>query len=212
MSFKNLKTTKPELDSLKKKRSFSLRGENLLDLKRVQILKLLREYSKDYFDLRLKMRDHLLDDIKLLKKSYETIGIRKIKRIANSTKAFLKPEIKITYFHEMGIDVPRIELILPKKQFPTYSYSSTTLYIDILIKRLNEVLKIIMKLAESDYLLYHVAEENKKVKRRIDALDEIIIPRLTASIRTITEVLNDEEREEFIRMKNIKEFLDIEND
>ncbi|MHA1512287.1 MAG: V-type ATP synthase subunit D [Promethearchaeota archaeon] len=46
----------------------------------------------------------------------------------------------------------------------------------------------------------------------MDALDEIIIPRLTAGIRTITEVLNDEEREEFIRMKNIKEFLDIEND
>jgi len=35
---------------------------------------------------------------------------------------------------------------------------------------------------------------------------------LMTGIRTITEVLNDEEREEFIRMKNIKEFLDIEND
>ena len=212
MSFNNLKTTKPELDLLKKKRNFSLRGENLLELKRVQILKLLREYSKDYFGLRLKMRDHLLEDIKLLKKAYETIDIRKIKRVANFTKSYSKPEIKITYFHDMGLDVPRIELILPKKQFPTYSYSSTTLYIDILIKRLNEVLKVIMKLAEKDYLLYHVAEENKKVKRRIDALDEIIIPRLTQGIKTISEVLNDEEREEFIRMKNIKEFLDIENE
>ncbi len=212
MSFKNLKNTKPELDSLKKKRFFSLRGENLLDLKRMQILKLLREYSKDYFNLRLEMREHFLEDIKLLKKAYETIGIRKINRIANLTKTTLKPEIEITYIHSMGIDVPKIELILPKKQFPTYSYSSTTLYIDILIKKLREVLKIIMKLAESDYLLYHVAEENKKVTRRIDALDEIIIPRLSASILTITEILNDEEREEFIRMKNIKEFLDIENE
>ncbi len=212
MSFKNLKNTKPELDNLKKKRLFSLRGENLLDLKRVQILKLLREYSKDYFALRLEMRDHFLEDIKLLKSTYETIGIKKMNRIAKFTKTTLAPEIEITFVHEMGIDVPRIELILPKKQFPTYSYSSTTLYIDILIKRLNEVLKIIMKLAESDYLLYHVAEENKKVTRRIDALDEIIIPRLSASILTITEILNDEEREEFIRMKNIKEFLDIEND
>lgn len=211
MSFKNLKNTKPELDSLKKKRIFSIRGENLLDLKRVQILKLLREYSKDYFNLRLKMRDHLLEDIKLLKKTYETIDIRKINRIANFTKATLEPEIKITYIHEMGIDVPKIELILPKKQFPTYSYSSTKLSLDILIKRLNEVLVIIMKLAESDYLLYHVAEENKKVTRRIDALDEIIIPRLTAGILTITEVLNDEEREEYVRMKNIKEFLEIDN-
>ena len=212
MSFKNLKNTKPELDSLKKKKIFSLRGENLLDLKRMQILKLLREYSKDYFDLRLKMREHLLEEIKLLKKVYETIGIRKINRIANFTKTTLKPEIEITYIHSMGIDVPKIELILPKKQFPTYSYSSTTLYIDILIKGLKEVLKIIIKLAESDYLLYHVAEENKKVTRRIDALEEIIIPRLSASILTITEILNDEEREEFIRMKNIKEFLDIENE
>ena len=212
MSFKNLKNTKPELDSLKKKRTFSLRGENLLDLKRVQILKLLREYSKDYFDLRLKMREHLLEEIQLLKKVYETIDIRKINRIANFSKITLKPEIEITYIHSMGIDVPKIELIFPKKQFPTYSYSSTTLYIDILIKKLREVLKIIIKLAESDYLLYHVAEENKKVTRRIDALDEIIIPRLSASIQTITEILNDEEREEFIRMKNIKEFLDIENE
>ena len=212
MSFKNLKTTKPELDSLKQKKEFSLRGENLLDLKRVQILKLLREFSKDYFALRLEMRDHFLEDIKLLKSTYKTIGIRKINRIANLTKATSAPEIEITYIHEMGIDVPRIDLILPKKQFPVYSYSSTKLSLDILIKGLNEVLKIIMKLAESDYLLYHVAEENKKVTRRIDALDEIIIPRLTASIRTITEVLNDEEREEFIRMKNIKEFLDIEED
>jgi len=212
LSFKNLKTTKPELDSLKQKKEFSLRGENLLDLKRVQILKLLREFSKDYFALRLEMRDHFLEDIKLLKSTYKTIGIRKINRIANLTKATSAPEIEITYIHEMGIDVPRIDLILPKKQFPVYSYSSTKLSLDILIKGLNEVLKIIMKLAESDYLLYHVAEENKKVTRRIDALDEIIIPRLTASIRTITEVLNDEEREEFIRMKNIKEFLDIEED
>ena len=210
MSFKNLKNTKPELDSLKKKRLFSLRGENLLDLKRVQILKLVREYTKDYFALRLEMRDHFLEDIKLLKKTYETTEIRKIHRIANLTKTTFAPEIEIDFVHEMGIDVPRIKLILPKKQFPVYSYSSTKLSLDLLIKRLNEVLQITMKLAESDYLLYHVAEENKKVTRRIDALDEIIIPRLTAGILTITEILNDEEREEFIRMKNIKEFLDID--
>ena len=212
MSFKNLKNTKPELDSLKKKRLFSLRGEKLLDLKRAQILKLLRAYSKGYFDLRLKMREHLIEELNLLQKSFETIGIRKMKRIANFSKTTLEPEINITYIHEMGIDVPKIELILPKKQFPTYSYSSTTLALDMLIKGLNEVLVIIMKLAESDYLLYHVAEENKKVTRRIDALDEIIIPRLTKGILTITEILNDDEREEFIRMKKIKEFLEIEND
>ena len=212
MSFKNVKNTKPELESLKKKRNFSLRGENLLDLKRVQILKLLREYSKDYFDLRLEFREHFLEDIKLLKKTYETTGIRKIHRIANLTKTTFAPEIELDFVHEMGIDVPRIKLILPKKKFPVYSYSSTKLSLDLLIKRLNDILQIIIKLAESDYLLYHVAEENKKVTRRIDALDEIIIPRLTAGILTITEVLNDEEREEFIRMKNIKEFLDIDNE
>ena len=211
MSFKNLIPTKPELDHLKKKKTFSLRGEKLLDLKRAQILKILREYAKDYFDLRHEMRDHLLENIELLKKTYESMGMRKINRIANLSKTTLAPEITVTYIHEMGIDVPKIELILPKKQFPNYSYSSTNLSLDILIKRLNEVLKIIIKLAESDYLLYHVAEENKKLKRRIDALEEIIIPRLSVGIKTITELLNDEEREEFIRMKNIKNFLDIEN-
>ena len=62
-----------------------------------------------------------------------------------------------------------------------------------------------------DSLLYHVAEENEKVQRRIDALDEIIIPRLESIIRSIEEILGDEEREEFIRMKKIKENLENKN-
>ena len=211
MSFQNVKPTKPELNRVKKKKKFSVRGANLLEIKREQLLNLLRKYMNQYFELKTKMRNQLLEDIDLFEKTYETIGKAKISRIARLNEEMLNPEIKITYYHDMGVDIPKIELKLPEYQLPTYSYSDTNLYIDILISRLREIIFIIIKLGEMDSLLYHVAEENKKVQRRIDALDEIIIPRLESIIRSIEEILGDEEREEFIRMKKIKENLENKN-
>ena len=208
MSFQNIKPTKPELTRIKKKKNFSVRGENLLEIKREQLQNLLRKYMDKYFELKTKMRNHLLEDINLFEKTYETIGKSKISRIARLNEAMLNPEIEITYFHDMGVDIPKIKLNLPEYQLPTYSYSDTNLYIDILISRLREILFIIIKLGEMDSLLYHVATESKKVQRRIDALNEIIIPRLDGIISSIEEILSDEEREEFIRMKKIKENLE----
>ena len=49
---------------------------------------------------------------------------------------------------------------------------------------------------------------NLRIQHRIDALDDIIIPQLERSIYMIEDILGDEEREEFIRLKKIKEKLE----
>lgn len=210
MSFQNVKPTKPELDRLKKKRQFSIRGENLLEIKREQLLNTLKGILDKNFSIRSKMRSAILKDMDLLEQTYETIGKRKVDRISRLNEATLETSVEINYIHEMGIDVPKLELNLQEKPLPSYSYGDTSLHLDILIKRLKETLVTLVELAEVDSMMYRVAEDNKKIQRRIDALDDIIIPQLDGNIRAIEEILNDEEREEFIRMKKIKEFLEFD--
>jgi V/A-type H+/Na+-transporting ATPase subunit D len=210
MSFQNVKPTKPELNRLKKKLQFSIRGEGLLEIKREQLLNSLKKILNSYFEQRNEMQTNIMKDMAILERTYETIGKGKVERISRLNEATLKPSVEISYIHEMGVDIPKIELKIDEKPLPTYSITDTSLHLDILIKRLKKTLKSLVELAELDSKMYRVAEDNKKIQRRIDALDDIIIPELKGGIRTIEEILNDEEREEFIRMKKIKDFLEVD--
>ena len=71
---------------------------------------------------------------------------------------------------------------------------------------------MLIELGELDKQMYLIAANHKKINRRIDALEDIIIPKLDAEIKAIESILFDEEREEFIRLKKIKEILEIEEE
>ncbi|MHA1646505.1 MAG: V-type ATP synthase subunit D [Promethearchaeota archaeon] len=208
MSFQQVKPTKPELDRLKKKRDFTVHGQNLLEIKREQLLNTLRSTVDDYFKRRHDTRDFYIKTTRLLETTYETIGRRKILRISNLTSATHVSTVDISYIHEMGMDRAKTRLNMVVKQLPVYSFSDTSLHVDILINNLKTLLKELVYLAEMDNLMYRIANDNKKIQRRIDALSEIIIPDLNTSIHVIEEILEDEEREEFIRLKKIKEFIE----
>ncbi len=208
MSFQNVKPTKPELDRLKAKVGFTNRGKDLLKLKREQLITRLRSAGKEFFDFRKEISKEFLDAGFLLKKTYESIGKRTVARISHLHRATKPPKVDIIYRHEMGIDIPKIDIQFSEEKLPSYPYSNTSLYIDILIKNLYPVLKKLVKLAESSSLMYSLAEDYKKIQRRIDALDDIIIPKITSQIDAIEDILSDETQEEFIRMKKIKDYLE----
>ena len=65
-------------------------------------------------------------------------------------------------------------------------------------------------MAEFDYIVYHFAFNYQKIQRRINALRDVIIPQLENEIDYIDEILEDLEREEFIRLKKIKKKLEKE--
>ena len=164
----------------------------------------------DYFKKRHDTREFYINATKILEKTYETIGRRKILRISNLTSATQVPSVDISYLHEMGMDRAKTQLNMIVKQVPMYSFSDTSLHVDILINNLKTLLKELVVLAEMDNLMYRIANDNKKIQRRIDALSEIIIPDLNTSIHLIEDILEDEEREEFIRLKKIKEYIETQ--
>lgn len=156
------------------------------------------------------MRETLLANMELLKETYQFIGKEKVERISLYNLSKLDPKIELTYIHRGGIDLPEIKLKETHEYLPSYSFYDTALHIDILIKNLHESLKILVKLGELDKRMYRISENYKKINRRIDALEDLVIPKLNNDIRVIEDILSDGEREEFIRLKKIKEFLEIE--
>jgi V/A-type H+-transporting ATPase subunit D len=208
MSFMNVKPTRPELDMLKKKRNFYTKGEKLLEIKREQLLNSLKPVLVNYFKQRKILRDQILEDFRYLQGAYENIGKQKIVMISALNKLHFKTDIDVTFFTRIGVDVPKITLKLSEGKLPSYSFSDMPMHIDFLSQKLKQTLEDMLKLAEFDSLLYNLATNFKRIERRINALDDIILPKLDTAIFQIDEILEDMSQEEFIRMKKIKEHLE----
>ncbi|MHA1620097.1 MAG: V-type ATP synthase subunit D [Promethearchaeota archaeon] len=208
MSFQKVKATKPELQRLQLKKTFSKRGERLLEIKREQVAHLLRLTMKRFFHDRERMRKLFMKTADLLESTYENIGKRKFQQIANLNSVHFTPTVNVTYVHEDGLDLPKIRITFPKRALPSYSFTDTSIHVDILTNRLKKLLTDLCALAEENKKMILLGTSNLRIQHRIDALDDIIIPQLELSINMIEDILSDEEREEFIRLKKIKEILE----
>lgn len=147
-------------------------------------------------------------DFKTLQKCYEIFGKEKITILAEINKNTMKSEVEVKFVNNLGIDVPKIKFNYKDDVLPAYSFSDTPLHLDYLTNHLKDTLNHIIKLAELNHILFDFALNYKKIQRRINALDEFILPRLKQDIIRISEILEDMEQEEFVQLKKIKEILD----
>ena len=70
--------------------------------------------------------------------------------------------------------------------------------------KFNEVKNLTAQLAEIENSVYRLANAIKKTQKRANALKNIVIPNFTETVKFITEALEEKEREDFSRMKVIK--------
>jgi V/A-type H+-transporting ATPase subunit D len=71
-----------------------------------------------------------------------------------------------------------------------------------------EVLRAIIETAATEIKLKKIGQEIKKTTRRVNALEQVVIPRLHGEIRFITAVLEQRAREDVFRLKRIKQKLE----
>ena len=108
----------------------------------------------------------------------------------------------------MGIDVPEIQISESGEGalYP-YSFLSVTEQLDDSIRGLNEVLVKLVKLAETEKACNMLAEEIEKNKRRVNALENIMIPQLSETIKYIKMKLDESERAATVRLMKVKDIL-----
>ena len=104
----------------------------------------------------------------------------------------------------MGLEVPTVEYE-KKEDHPTYSFYRTNPAMDIAAKKFLEIKYLIYELAEIENAVYKIAMEIKKTGKRANALDKIQIPRYEEAVKYIQDVLEEKEREDFFRLKKVKD-------
>ena len=193
---------------LQKKLNFAERGKNFLEFKREQLIIQIQKYWKEY-QLQQKEFFSLFRKAMLqLNATYKEMGKKNFNIISSISKIRLKPMIDLKYKKKAGIIIPSIDYqLLQERQLPGYSFETTSHYLDKLITILKEFFGKLIRSAEIEDLMLKFAFNFKKIDRRINALKNIIIPNLQSEIKTIRDILEEMEREEYVRLKLTKKII-----
>jgi len=193
---------------LQKRLTFAVKGENFLKFKLEQIIFEIKKNWDNY----LKQREIFLklykDTMLKLNQTYKEMGKREFNLISKLSKIQYKPTIAVNYIKKIGSLVPIIDYELIREELlPAYSFENTSHYLDDLIILLIEFFQSLINVAQSEDLLLKLSLTYKKINRRINGLKNVIIPELQIDIKKIKAVLEEIERENYVRLKNTKNLI-----
>ncbi|MDK2869930.1 MAG: V/A-type H+/Na+-transporting ATPase subunit [Pyrococcus sp.] len=203
-----VKPTRMELLKLKRRVKLAERGHKLLKEKQDA---LIMEFFTIY-DEALTMRRELIKKIgeafEALRLAQVEVGSVRLKEIAIGVNP--NKEIEVRSRNIMGVRVPLIEVpeLKRKPSERGYAFISTSSAVDVAAEKFEEVLELAIRLAEVEESLKRLGKEIEKTKRRVNALEYIIIPRMKNTIKFIEQHLDEMERENFFRLKRIKALLE----
>ncbi|WP_186431034.1 V-type ATP synthase subunit D [Clostridium sp. BSD9I1] len=197
----NLAPTKANLISAKSSLEFSKQGFELLDRKRNVLIRELMEYVDKAKSIQDKINKIFSEAYKALERANITMGIYEVEEIAMAVPE--ANDYDILFKSVMGVEVPRV--YFNKEDIkPSYGFYKSNTAMDLAYKSFNEVKYLIYELAELENAIYRLAMEVKKTQKRANALENIQIPRFRATVKSISEVLEEKEREDFFRLKVVK--------
>lgn len=195
---------------LQRKMIFAERGKEFLEFRREQIIKLINEYWKKYHIQQKGFFSLFKKVMLLLNETYKEMGKKNFNIISSISKIRLEPQFILKYVKKAGIIIPHIEYeLIQERQLPAYSFEISSHYLDDLIVLLKKFIEQIMRTAEVEDIMLKFAFNFKKIDRRINALKNIIIPNLQSDIKTIKDILEEIEREEYVRLKITKEKIHL---
>ena len=194
--------------SLQKRLTFAVKGENFLKFKLEQIIFEIKKNWDNY----LKQREIFLklykDTMIKLNQTYKEMGKREFNLISKLSKIQYNPTIAVNYIKKIGSLVPIIDYELIREELlPAYSFENTSHYLDDLIILLIKFFQSLIDVAQSEDLLLKLSLTYKKINRRINGLKNVIIPELQIDIKKIKAVLEEIERENYVRLKNTKNLI-----
>ena len=193
--------TKGNLLNTQKSLALAQVGYELLDKKRNILIRELMELIETADSIQRDILETYKTAYSALERANIDIGINNVMEVAGS----VPPEegIKVQTRSIMGVEIPRIKFD-EKKLKPTYSFYGSTEALDTAKVAFEKVKELSLRLAEIENSAYRLAHNVKKTQKRANALQNITIPRYEDLTKTISNALEEKEREEFTRLKVIK--------
>lgn len=200
--------TRMELLKLKDKVKLAEKGHKLLREKRDALVMEFFNILEEARGVRKNAEDVMKEAFQTLVMAEAVMGV--IKTTEASMAVREAPGLNIESRNIMGVKVPVLRLAETSRKVPERGYGlmDTSAVLDEAAAKFEEALKLVAKLAETEESIKMLAEEIESTKRRVNALENIVIPRLRATVKYIKMRLDEMERENFFKLKRIKAFME----
>lgn len=191
--------TKGNLIATKKSLELAKLGYDLMDKKRNVLIKEMMTLLDDVKVIRDDITESYQKAYIALQEANMSLGI-----ITDIVEAVpIDTGISIVYRSVMGVEIPKITY--EKKPIRLgYGFERANSKVDYAYRCFYHVKDLTVKLAEIENAVYRLANNIRKTQKRANALQNISIPEFEATVKFITEALEEKEREEFSRQKVIK--------
>src|SRR5216117_1041648 len=121
-------------------------------------------------------------------------------------------DVDATTRNVIGVSIPDVEVkVRPLEGYP-YSMIGTSAKLDEAVALMTEAVKNVVELSAAEAAIHRLAEAISATKRRVNSLENIVVPRIENTIRYIEMSLQERSREDFFRLKRIKTRLEEEEE
>lgn len=199
--------TRMELLRLRKRVAVARRGHKLLKDKRDELMKEFLRLVRENRDLRREV------DEKLTAANRRFLVARAVMAKEALEGAIMAPGQRVYMEMDtavvMSVRVPRFSLRQEGDPI-SYGFVDTSGELDAALLAFSEVLSLLVRLAEVEKSAELLADEIERTRRRVNALEYVMIPELVAAVRSISMKLSEQERSNVARLMKIKEIVRAE--
>ena len=193
--------TRGNLFKLVRKLRMARKGHGLLEQKRQILMLELSSTIAKARKVQREVAEVFKDAYSALQRANISLGVETVEEIAHSIPEEQRFVIRLRSV--MGVEIPEVDPLEPKTT-PAYSFLETSSSMDEAYLAFCRVRSMLSQLAEVENAVYRLAVQVRRTNRRVNALEKVVIPATMASIAEISSVLEESEREDFVRMKTAK--------
>ncbi len=204
----NVNPTRMELTRLKGKLKTAQRGHKLLKDKRDELMKQFLDTVREVRTLRAQVEEQLMK----VHSSFTVAAALMSDEALEQALLYPKQsvELEMGFKNIMSVNVP-VYTFHTKTQSDSdiypYGFTGTSGELDMAVDALGKVFQDMLKLAEIEKTAQMLAEEIEKTRRRVNALEYVVIPNTQETIKYINMKLDENDRSTTTRLMKVKDML-----
>ena len=208
MAGKTINPTRMELTRLKGRLKTAVRGHKLLKDKRDEMMKQFLDIVRRNRALRKKVEEGLQRANAAITVASAVMGPEILEQALLYPKAGV--ELDVSYRNIMSVNVPAYDFRTTGgdgSEIYPYGFAQTSGELDAALEALNSVFRDMLELAEVEKSMQLLAQEIEKTRRRVNALEYVMIPETQRNIRYISMKLDENERGNTTRLMKVKDMV-----
>ena len=200
--------TRMEMKKLQGRYNTARRGHKLLKDKRDELMKQFLEVVREDKALRERVEKAL----ELYYKGFSVASASGNPKMLKEALICPKKEgsLEVTYKNMMSVIVPEFSYSASENEAAqsfNYGLAFTSGDLDVSLRELNGILEDLIRMAELEKQAQLLAEEIEKTRRRVNALEYIMMPQYLAAIKSIKMKLDENERGNTTRLMKVKDMM-----